>query len=145
MPYDYRELDGHTYHIAPDPAPYLRQWLRKEWLVDAREFPDQPWTREWLGDLTRLEFRLEVMALVRQRQDLMSYAVGDYRFADSLAERVAERIDAIQMGTSIMPLVVRAADGELMDGYTRFTALGELGAQRAFAYVGRGVGRHERR
>ena len=143
MDFDYRQLDGFTYHIAAAPTDYLRHWLRAEWLVDTSEYPDQAWTREWLDDLTRLEFRLEVidLAAVRPRPDLMSYVADGYSFANSLAERVAERLDAIQMGTSVMPLVVRAADCELMDGYTRFTALGRLGARRALAYLGDRVSR----
>src|SRR5581483_9378282 len=73
MDFDYRRLDGFTYHIASAPTAYLRQWLSAEWRVDAGEYPDQPWTREWLGDLARLQFRLDIveLAAVRPRQDLM--------------------------------------------------------------------------
>ena len=138
MQFEYRALDGHTYHVSISPTEYLRKWLNAEWITDVEEYPDQKWTPEWMRDLALLEFRLELreLATVKPRPDVMSYSKDGYDFQAKFQERVAERVDAIQMGTSIMPLVVRAADHELMDGYTRFAALQRIGALRVLAYVG---------
>lgn len=138
MEYEYRELDGFTYHLSLDPTKYLREWLRAEWLQDAAEYPDQLWTNEWLHNVERLKFRVEIISLnlICPRQELMEYKEEGYSFKKELKERVRERIPAIRMGTSIMPLVIRDSDKELLDGYTRYIALKQLGAQRVYGYIG---------
>ncbi len=136
--YDYKRLDGYVYHIAAEPTEYLKKWLEIEWTKDVVEYPNQPWTSEWLDSLKKLEFKLEIIEIdkVRPRAELMVYKTDGYSFQKELSERVIERLEAIRMGTSIMPVVVRGTDMELMDGYTRYTTLKQLGAKQVYAYVG---------
>ncbi|HEY4477368.1 MAG TPA: hypothetical protein VJB56_01960 [Candidatus Paceibacterota bacterium] len=138
MQYEYKELNGYVYHIVSEPTAYLRKWLKTEWAKDAAEYPDQPWTLEWSEDLKKFEFVLEVIEIekIRPRAELMAYEKNGYSFQKELSERVIERLEAIQMGTSIMPLVIRGVDMELMDGYTRYMALKHLGAKQIYAYIG---------
>jgi hypothetical protein len=136
-----RELDGFRYHVLEklaDIAAFVRRWHRQEWETDHREFSDQPWTLRWLADLDGLSFNLTVMPLDRIyiRSDIMAYERDGYSFAVSLQRRAEATRQAIERGASIEPLLVRAGDNELMDGYARYTALKLLGARRAYVYAG---------
>lgn len=136
-----RELDGFRFHVLDHPeriAAFVRRWHRLEWETDHREFPDQPWTVEWLAELEQLTFSLEVAPIdrIRLRPDLMAYSRDGYSFIASLRRRADAMRQAIERGTSIEPLLIRTRDGELMDGYARYAALNQLGARRAYVYLG---------
>lgn len=138
--WDYRQLGDFTYHVLPADLiePFLNRFVAAEWRRDAAEHPEQPWTREWLTKLPRLQFRIERRALntIHPRGDLITYRTPTYCFADELAERAVEMEESMLRGGSMEPLLVLGATGELMDGYTRYSILTAHQQSEAYAYVG---------
>jgi hypothetical protein len=135
--FEYRNLDGITYHVLTDPAAIrelLTRWIMHEWESDHRAAPHEGWTVEWMARLPVMSFRLEVidLAAIRPRPDLMA-APG---FLPGLGERADEREEAVQRGVSIEPLLVDRDGMELMDGYTRHLLLQRRARTRTYAYIG---------
>ena len=118
--------------------PFLLEWVKREWEIDHAEFPDQPWTIEWLDLLPRMHFKLEALRLadIHLRDDLMTHKTPTYAFMVELDSRVKEREESLLRGVSIEPLVVNRAGLELMDGYTRYIVLKRHNQDEVFAYVG---------
>ncbi len=78
----YKKLGNFTYHIIRDKEKikqFLLKWLGKEWQRDHEEFPDQPWTIEWLKLLHEGNFKLMTIDLekINLREDLMDYKTDD--------------------------------------------------------------------
>jgi len=137
----YKKLSGFTYNIIKDKKkirPFLLKWLGREWRIDHKERPDQIWTIKWLKDLRKMQFDLRIVDInkIKLRKDLMNYKKGRYIFRDELKDRCADRLESIQRGVSIEPLVVRKKDMQLMDGYSRFSVLKKLGAKKVYVYMG---------
>lgn len=139
--FEYRKLGDFTYNILAhqeDYYPFLLQWVGQEWRSDHEEFPDQPWTVEWLDLLPKMSFSLEVLELksVKPRQDLMDYRTEGYSFIEELQVRAQEREISMLRGVSVEPLLVNRGGLELMDGYTRFMVLQKYRQEKVYAYVG---------
>ena len=136
----YRKLGDVTYNVLPEAQikPFLMDWVRREWEGDHAEFPDQPWTLEWLNLLPRMDFALQTLNLsdITLRTDLMAHKTPTYDFLDELTERVQEREESFHRGVSCEPLVVNRKGLELMDGYTRYMVLKKHGQEKVLAYVG---------
>ncbi|REJ77245.1 MAG: hypothetical protein DWQ47_12685 [Acidobacteria bacterium] len=139
----YERLGDFTYNLLPEiqVRPFLIEWLIPEWDADRKEFPDQPWTAEWLELITYMNFTLEVLSLdvISLRPDLMAYRSDKMNFADSLAARANEREESLLRGVSTEPLVVNADGLELMDGYTRYEVFRRHNQKEVYAYVGKSV------
>lgn len=139
--FEFKKLGVFTYNILADVEdlnPFLSQWLEKEWRRDLMEFPEQPWTKEWLTLLSHMTFRLEILELnaISLRADLMSHQTQRYSFREELQQRATEREESMLRGVSIEPVVVNKHGWELMDGYTRYTVLRKYQQRKVYAYVG---------
>ena len=136
----YKKLGDVTYNVLPEAQikPFLMDWVRREWEGDHAEFPDQPWTLEWLDLLPRMDFALRTLNLsdITLRTDLMAHKTPTYDFLHSLTERVQEREESFHRGVSCEPLVVNRKGLELMDGYTRYMVFKKHGQEKVLAYVG---------
>lgn len=136
----YQKLGDFTYNVLPQSQikPFLQEWIMREWAVDHAEFPDQPWTTEWLNTLPHMEFALERVPLehIRLREDLMNYKSEADDFMESLMERAEEREESLLRGVSTEPLLVNRANMELMDGYTRYVVFKKHAQKEVMAYVG---------
>ena len=137
----YLKLGDFTYNVLPESQikSFLMEYLKQEWEIDHAEFPDQQWTVEWLDLLSRMEFKLKIIKLgdIVLRQELMNYKNDTDDFVASLRKRADERKESFMRGVSTEPLVVNGDNMELMDGYTRYTALKEYQQENVYAYVGR--------
>ena len=76
--FKYKKLGKFAYPIIKDKKQInisLLDWIREEWEIDHKEFPDQQWTIEWLELLPKMNFKLEIVDLNKfnLRQDLMNY------------------------------------------------------------------------
>jgi len=136
----YKKLDGITYNILPRKLidPYIHEFIKNEWETDHREFPDQPWTIEWLNDLSVLKFRLKKIRLdtIIPRKDLMEYCTPADNFMESLQSRAEERELSCLRGISFEPLLINGIRNELMDGYTRYTVLKKNNHHLVYVYAG---------
>lgn len=138
--WQYRKFGDFTYNVLPRSQikPFVLEWIKREWEVDHAEFPDQPWTIEWLDLLRHMEFELEElnMADIRLRPELMSYRTEADDFQVSLAARAREREESLLRGVSTEPLLVNREGWELIDGYTRYMVLKKHKQSKVLAYVG---------
>jgi hypothetical protein len=137
FPFEYRKLGDFMYHVLPDPnviKEFLLEWIMREWESDYNQAPDEHWTVEWMSVLPRMEFVLEIIRLdsIQPNADLMSVE----QFQRELKERADEREESILRGISIEPLLVNRDGFELMDGYTRYTALKRFNQSEVYAYLG---------
>ena len=139
--WEYRKFGDFTYNVLPQSQikPFLVEWVKREWEIDHSEFPDQPWTLQWLDLLSRMEFMLEELDMdrIQLRPDLMSYKTTAYDFMASLMARAQKREESLLRGVSTEPLLVNGSDFELMDGYTRYMVFRNHNQERVLAYVGR--------
>ena len=138
--WQYQKLCGVTYNVLPQSQimPFLMDWVMQEWKTDHGEFPDQPWTAEWLHLLPEMEFTQQTLSLadIVLRADLMNHKTPDYDFAAELGERVQEREVSFLRGVSCEPLVANGHGLELMDGYTRYMVFRKHKQEEVLAYVG---------
>ena len=137
-----KKLGKFTYNVIENHnriTPYLLKWIIKEWKQDIEEFPDQPWSKEWIELVHTMEFSLVQLELeiIRLRQDLMEYDNGSYNFSEHLKERATEMEESILRGSSIKPLLVNGENMELMDGYTRYTILKKHKQKLVYVYLGK--------
>ena len=137
----YKNLGKFTYHVITDKSklkPFLLKWIGGEWEIDRKEFPDQPWTFEWLNLLPHYNFKLKKVDLeiIQPRQDLMNYKTGSYSFIEELNVRADEMEESILQGSSLAPLLVKKENMELMDGYTRYTILKKYHQKWVYVYLG---------
>ncbi|MHA2288865.1 MAG: hypothetical protein ACXABG_08760 [Promethearchaeota archaeon] len=138
--FKYKKLGKFTYHVITDRSkikPFLLKWIGGEWEIDRKEFPDQPWTIEWLNLLPRYNFKLKKAELetIQPRQDLMNYKTDSYSFIEELNERADEMEESILQGSSIGPLLVKKKEMELMDGYTRYSILKKYQQKKTYVYL----------
>jgi hypothetical protein len=128
-----------TYNVLSQSQvrPFLMEWVKREWEIDNSEFPDQPWSLEWLDILQRADFSLETLQLkeIRLRKELMDFKSGTYSFTEELRKRAGERKESLLRGISLEPLIVNGDNMELMDGYTRYMVLRKHKQERVYAYV----------
>ncbi|KKK45147.1 MAG: hypothetical protein Lokiarch_12310 [Candidatus Lokiarchaeum sp. GC14_75] len=139
--FSYKNLGNFTYHIIKDKDKIklvLLKWLGKEWKLDHEEFPDQPWTIEWLKLLPEMNYMLMTLDLekINLREDLMKYKTDNYNFLEELNLRADEMEESVLQGSSIGPLIIKNNGFELMDGYTRYMILKKHQQKKVYAYVG---------
>lgn len=138
-----RKLEGITYWVIEDPEE-IRELvcdnIRKEWEADIAEQKDHESGR-WLASIRTRRWRLEAVEMTRIKLNLavMNYENKEtgYDFRKRLRERkgILER-DLNQYGAVIRPLVLRAEDMRLMDGYCRYHVFQDRKVKRALAYLG---------
>ena len=139
--FSYKNLGNFTYHIIKDKDKIklvLLKWLGKEWKLDHEEFPDQPWTIEWLKLLPEMNYMLMTLDLekINLREDLMKYKTDNYNFLEELNLRADEMEESVLQGSSIGPLIIKNNGFELMDGYSRYMILKKHQQKKVYAYVG---------
>jgi hypothetical protein len=142
-----RVLEGVSYWVMENPreiAELMNTNVRKEWESDMAEHEDQQ-DRAWLKSLPRRSWRLEKMKLadIKLNSQIMEYSDGrtGYVFRTELERRVKTMRKSVErVGVVIWPLVVRAEDNQLTDGYCRYHVLKDLGVRKTYAYVGSGSG-----
>lgn len=138
-----RDLEGISYWVIEDPpeiANLVNRNIRKEWESDIAEQEDHE-EGTWLGSLQERKWRLDIVDLdkIKLSDRILNYvndATG-YNFRRRLEERKKnlER-DIDRYGALIRPIVIRAEDSQLMDGYCRYHVLRGRGIMQAYAYVG---------
>lgn len=138
-----RVLEGIPYWVIEDPleiGELICNNVRKEWEADISEQEDHEEGR-WLKSLEKRKWRLVTMELgnIMLRDQIMNYtneATG-YNFRRRLQERVDHlNRDLDKFGAIIRPLIIRADDSQLMDGYCRYHVLLKRGIKEAYTYVG---------
>jgi len=139
--FNYKKLGNFTYHMITDANlinSHLRKWIGKEWKQDMEEFPDQPWSVEWMELLFQLNFQLVTIDIgtIILRSDLMEYKNESYNFVEELERRAEEMEESILRGSSIEPLLVNGENMELMDGYTRYNVLKKHNEKLIYVYLG---------
>jgi hypothetical protein len=138
-----RKLDGITYWVIEDPEE-IRELvcdnIRMEWEADIAEQKDHE-EGAWLGTIQARDWRLKVVGLdeIKLSMDIMNYTNEEtgYNFRKRLEERkkILER-DIDRFGAVIRPLVLRAEDMQLLDGYCRYHVISDRRVAKAFAYLG---------
>jgi hypothetical protein len=116
--------------------------LRKEWEEDLRSERRDPNQNGWLQSLLKRNWELKVLELssVKLNSEIMNYidAKRGYNFGERLSKRAAElRSSMERFGVVIGPLVIRAEDSQLMDGYCRYHTLSEMRIPKVYAYWGK--------
>ena len=138
-----RELEGITYWVLPqrEIGELVNSYIRREWETDKMNQNEDPKKSRWLGSLPLREWKLVKIGLtsIKLNDRIMSYsdAESGYNFKRRLEERKpAIREDIEKYGGIIRPLVLRAEDLQLMDGYCRYHVLLDKGIKNAYAYLG---------
>jgi hypothetical protein len=140
-----RRLEGISYWVIEDSVgiyDFVNTELRKEWEEDAKSEGRDPQDDEWLKTLATREWKLSVVRLdrIRLNPGTMSYVDKEkrYSFQSSLKEREKELETVMRrFGVVIWPLVVRAEDNELVDGYCRYATLKAMKISKTYVYTGR--------
>lgn len=126
MTKEIRELEGVRYATCTDPSEiqkYVRGVAYEEW--DPEDF-----TR-YGEDLKHLVWELKEIN------------VSDITFgpaqptAEDLNPRIEKQLVLKDMQTDVPPLIVRASDMLVFDGYARVHAYRKLGIKKCLAYVGK--------
>ena len=114
--------------------------IRKEWESDIAEQKDHEGGM-WLGTIQARNWRLEAVGLdrIKLSAEIMDYTNEEtgYSFRKRLEERkgfLEREID--RFGAVIRPLVLRAEDMQLMDGYCRYHVFRDRKVKKALAYLG---------
>jgi hypothetical protein len=136
-----RRLDGITYWVIEDPNDiydFINTEIRKEWTSDAKDEGRNPREDAWLQELSKRQWRLEILELNRIKPNpYMFIPRTDYNFQERLARRSNELRNVVEVyGSVIWPVIVRAEDMLLVDGYCRLSTLNEMNVPRAYAYIG---------
>ena len=139
-----RRLDGISYWVIENPteiADYVTVNLRREWEADLRTEGKDPDGNDWLRTLAKRTWSLNIAEVsgIKLNQELMNYVDRrtGYDFAKRLQERQNQLKEEIEIsGRVIPPVILRAEDNQLMDGYCRHSTLKEMGITSVYAYVG---------
>ena len=140
-----RYLDKVAYRVIEDPeaiCDFVDRHLRREWKERMRGRGGDPKWNPWLLSLLRRAWKLSIVELdsISLGLRIMNYVdpwSGD-NFREDLSKRVTELQKSIQRsGLAIKPIVIRAEDSRLMDGYCRYHTLLGMGISRSYAYSGR--------
>jgi hypothetical protein len=140
-----RKLDGVSYWVIEDQHEifeYVDTVVRREWESDLKSEGKNPEENEWLRGLSSRKWHLEVvdMSTVKLNEELMHYSDSKtgYDFALRLQERKRELTREIKdFAKVILPVILRAEDNLLMDGYCRYATLKEMNLEKVYAYIGR--------
>ena len=139
-----RRLEGISYWVIEDPVgifDFVNTELRREWEEDARSEGRNPEDDEWLRTLAKREWKLDVVKLdrIRLNPEIMDYVDKDkqYSFKSSLKKRERELSEVMRrFGVVIWPLIVKAENCELVDGYCRYATLETMKKTKTYTYAG---------
>jgi hypothetical protein len=139
-----RRLEGVSYWVIEDAEgiyDFVNTEVRREWEEDARSEHRDPTKDEWLSNLSFRKWRLRIckIADVKLNPYIMNYVdeKTGYVFKRSLARRSKKLEREVQnFGVVIWPLIVRAEDLQLVDGYCRYAVLKMMNVSRVYAYAG---------
>jgi hypothetical protein len=139
-----RRLKGISYWVIDDPDAihdFVNSEIRKEWESDARNEHRDPKDDSWLKTLARRKWCLEMIDIVRIKldPDIMNHVDSKrgYVFLENLRKRSAKLGQSIELGGVVLsPLIIRAEDTLLVDGYCRYTTLKAMNVSRIYSYVG---------
>jgi len=114
---------------------------KKEWESKVAAVGRPQFLRAWLSSLPTREWHLEKLGLeeIKLSADIMDYVDSrtGFVFKKDLEGRKRALGDCLATtGKAIPPLVVRAEDRQLMDGYCRYHVLKDRGVTETLAYVG---------
>jgi hypothetical protein len=140
-----RRLEGISYWVIEDSGgiyDFVNTELRREWEKDVRSEGRDPKDDEWLKTLAKREWKLEIVRLdqIRLNPGIMNFVdeAKHYSFQSSLKEREKELSEVMRrFGVVIWPLVVKAEDNELVDGYCRYATLKAMKISKTYVYTGR--------
>ena len=139
-----RRLDGVSYWVTEDPVEifeFVNANIGREWESDSKSEGKDPKGSEWLQNLASRKWRLEVVGIdqVKLNEELMHYSdsMTGYDFAARLQERGRVLVRDIKDYERVLPpVILRAEDNQLMDGYCRYSTLKNMGLKNIYAYVG---------
>jgi hypothetical protein len=139
-----RRLDGISYWVIEDPdgiRDFINTEVRKEWDLDVRSLPGDPASGDWLPNLPKRKWTLEIAQTdgIRLNEPIMNFVDANTgcNFAEHLAKRRQQLRHAIEnYGTVIWPVIIRMEDMQILDGYCRYTTLKEMKIPRTYAYIG---------
>jgi hypothetical protein len=139
-----RRLESISYWLIEDADgiyDFINTEVRREWEEDARSEHRNPTKDEWLSNLSNRKWSLKICktANVKLNPHIMNYVDKEtgYVFKKSLARRRKKLQREVQnFGSVIWPLIVRAEDLQLVDGYCRYAVLKLMNISRVYAYVG---------
>ena len=139
-----RRLEGISYWVIEDPDgihDFINTEIRKEWELDVRSLPGDPAGGDWLPNLPKREWCLEVMQIdrIRLNDRIMNFVDSKtgYSFPEHLVKRREQLRHAIEnYGIVIWPVIIRKEDMQILDGYCRYTTLKEMKVPRTYAYMG---------
>ena len=133
-----RRVQGVTYWIIDEPdeiRAYINSNVREEWLRDNLEDGIDSRKDEWLLNLHGRSWTLKTLEIGKVR--LNPSMMTNRNFIRRLDERSNEMVRGIsQYHMVIWPVVIRAEDWELKDGYCRFSTLKKMKVDKILAYVG---------
>jgi len=133
-----RRLLGVTYWVINDREEirrFINTNVKGEWEQDNLTDGVDSRTDEWLLSLPKRQWCLRILETSEVRTN--SQMMADETFTAELTRRSREMRRGIsEYHAVIWPLVIRAEDNELQDGYCRYTTLRSMGIDKAMAYVG---------
>jgi hypothetical protein len=140
-----RYLDKVAYRVIEDPEAiheFVDEHLRREWKERMRVRGGDPTRSPWLLSLSRRAWKLSIVELgsISLSSRIMNYVApwSGYNYREDLSKRVTELRKSMQRsGLVIRPIVIRAEDSRLMDGYCRYHTLKYMRISRSYAYSGR--------
>lgn len=140
----FREMMGVSYWVVEDPSEIstlINTESRKEWETKIAKSGNPRSLRAWMRGLQTREWGLKTLGLQEIKiSELVMNSVNaktGYSFKEALEERKRSfESDLRRSGMAISPLIVRAEDRQLMDGYCRYHVLQDRGVTMTFAYVG---------
>lgn len=123
----FRELEGVRYHIldATEVSRYVKEVAEKEW--SAQDF------EKYGNDLRSEEWKLHEVDVA----DIVANAdlLATEEFQKDLQPRIESIRNAIDSKGEIPPLILRAFDLLIFDGYARYHVFKEKNIQKCLAYV----------
>lgn len=139
-----RRLHGVFYWVIENPrelSEFVNVNLRREWESDDKSEGKDPDKDLWLRSLDARKWKLNAIDIngIKLNEETMNYvdSTTGYDFSKRLLERTeALRREIEAFGRVIPPVVLRAEDKQLMDGYCRYSALKDMGVKSVLAYVG---------
>lgn len=133
-----RRIEGITYWVIDDPKQirkFLNTNIRHEWEKDAETDGVDPLRDPWLRGLSKMKWSLQTIAMAAVALEPSMIRRRDF------VRRLEERSKQLHRGIEfydqvIWPVIIRAGDSMLKDGYCRYTTLKTMGVKRTLAYVG---------
>ena len=133
-----RRVRGVTYWVIDDPdeiRAYINSNVWDEWIRDNLEDGVDSRKDEWLLNLHRRSWTLKTLEIGKVR--LNPSMMANREFTRRLDERSDEMVRSIsEYNIVIWPVVIRAEDCTLKDGYCRFSTLRKMKVGKIMAYVG---------